>query len=89
MKGKILVDFLEEVPQQEMKSNNSSWWILNMDATFRQTEARLGLQLETPTEEVIEHAIRLDFLASNNEVEYEALIVGLDPQSPYPQKRSS
>ena len=49
-----------------------------MDGTLRQTGAGLGLQLETPTEEVIEYSILLDFLASNNEVEYEAIIVGLD-----------
>ena len=38
----------------------------------------MGLQLEAPTEEVIEHAIRLDFLAFNNEAEYKAIIAGLD-----------
>ena len=49
-----------------------------MDGTSRQTGAGLGLQLEAPTGEVIEHAIRLDFLASNNEFKYEAIIAGLD-----------
>ena len=38
----------------------------------------LGLQLKAPTGEVIEHAIRLNFSASNNEAEYKAIIVGLD-----------
>ena len=44
----------------------------------RQTGAGLGLQLEAPTREIIEQAIRLDFPASNNEVEHEAIIAGLD-----------
>ena len=78
MKGKILDDFLAEVPQQEMKLDNSDWWILNVDGASRQTGAGLGLQLEALTGEVIEQAIRLDFLSSNNEAEYEAIIVGLD-----------
>ena len=32
--------------------------------------AGVGLQPKAPTEEMMEQAIRLDFLASNNEVEY-------------------
>ena len=54
MKGQVLVDFLAKVPQQEMKSDNSSWWMLNVDGASRQTEAGLGLQLKAPTGEVIE-----------------------------------
>ena len=38
----------------------------------------LGLQLKALTREIIEQAIRLNFLASNNEAEYEAIIVGID-----------
>ena len=40
--------------------------------------AGLGLELEAPTGEIIEHAIRLDFPTSNNEAEYEAIIARLD-----------
>ena len=38
----------------------------------------MGLQLEAPTGEIMEQAILLDFLASNNEVEYKAIIAELD-----------
>ena len=78
MKRQVLAEFLAEVSQQEMKSDNSGWWILNVDDASRRTGAELGLQLEASTGEVIEHAIRLDFHTSNNEVEYEAIIAGLD-----------
>ena len=61
-----------------MELDSSGWWALNVDGASRQTGARLGLQLKAPTGEIIEHAIRLDSLASNNEVEYEAIIVGID-----------
>ena len=44
----------------------------------RQTGAGLGLKLKAPTGEIIEQAVRLDFPASNNEAEYEAIIVSLD-----------
>ena len=49
-----------------------------MDGALRQSGAELWLQLEASTGEIIEQAIRLDFPASNNEAEYEAIIVGLD-----------
>ena len=49
-----------------------------MDGASRQIGADLGLQIKAPTGEVIEQAIRLNFSASNNEAEYEAIITGLD-----------
>ena len=78
LKGQVLADFLEEIPQQEMEPDNSDWWTLNVDGASRQTGAGLGLQFKAPTGEVIEQAIRLNFPASNNEAEYEAIIAKLD-----------
>ena len=49
-----------------------------MDGASRQTGTGLGLQLKALTGEIIEQAIRLDFPASNNEAEYEAIIAGID-----------
>ena len=40
--------------------------------------AGVSLQLKAPTGERIEQAIQLDFPASNNEVEYNAILVGID-----------
>ena len=45
---------------------------------FKTDQSWLGLQLKAPTGEVIEQAIRLNFPASNNKAEYEAMIAGLD-----------
>ena len=47
-----------------------------MDGALRQLGAQLGLQLKAPTGEIID--IRLNFTASNNETEYEAIIAGID-----------
>ena len=49
-----------------------------MDGSSWQTKAGVGLQLKALTGKRIEQAIRLDFPASNNEVEYEAILVGID-----------
>ena len=49
-----------------------------MDGASQQTGAGPGLQLKAPTGETINQALHLDFPASNNEAEYEAIIAGID-----------
>ena len=49
-----------------------------MDGASKQTGVGVILQLKAPTGERIEQAIRLDFPASNKEVEYEAILAGVD-----------
>ena len=49
-----------------------------MDGASQQKGTGLRLQLQALTGEVIEQAIHLNFSASNNKAEYEAIIVGLD-----------
>ena len=49
-----------------------------MDGASWQTGAGIGLQLKSPGGDTIEQAIRLGFNASNNELEYEAMLVGIE-----------
>ena len=49
-----------------------------MDGASRKTRAGVGLQLKAPTRERIEQAKQLDFPASNNEAEYEAILAGIN-----------
>ena len=49
-----------------------------MDDASRQTGAGVGFQLRASIGERIEHAIWLGFPASNNETEYEAILVGVN-----------
>ena len=49
-----------------------------MDGASRQTEVSIGLQLKSLAKEKIEQAICLGFIASNNESEYEAILVGIE-----------
>ena len=43
-----------------------------------QTRLGVGLQLKATTREMIEQTIRLDFPTSNNEIEYEAILPGVN-----------
>ena len=77
-KGQVLADFLAEVPQPATGSTSSNWWTLSVDGTSRQTRAGIGLQLKSQGGDKIEQAIQLGFNASNNESEYEAILVGIE-----------
>ena len=48
-----------------------------MDGTANQRGAGLGLVLISPEEVIIEKSLRLGFSATNNEAEYEALLMGM------------
>ena len=49
-----------------------------MDGASRQMGAAVGLQLKALTREMIEQVIWLNFLVSNNETEYEAILAGIN-----------
>ena len=54
------------------------WWTLRVDGASRSSGFRVGLLLQSLISEQLEQAIRLGFLASNNEAEYETILFGLD-----------
>ena len=78
LKGQVLADFLAKLPQLDVVQDNNGWWILNVNGASLQKGAGVGLQLKAPTRERVEQAIRLIFPASNNEIEYEAILAGID-----------
>ncbi|XP_034689166.1 uncharacterized protein LOC117917050 [Vitis riparia] len=72
---------IEFQPRLSMKGQEPSgveWWTLRVDGASRSSGSGVGLLLQSPTGEHLEQAIRLGFLASNNEAEYEAILSGLD-----------
>ena len=65
-------------PAQDKEPHKEEWWTLRVDGASRLSGSRVGLLLQSPTGEQLEQAIRLEFPASNNEAEYEAMLSGLD-----------
>ncbi|XP_048611618.1 uncharacterized protein Mb2253c-like [Brassica napus] len=51
--------------------------ILHVYGSSSKQGSGIGIRLTSPTGEVLEQSFRLEFYASNNEAEYEALIAGL------------
>ena len=59
---------VEEYPQ----------WNIHMDRSSNRQAGGAGIVLRSPKGDEIECMVHLDFPMTNNEVEYEALIAGLD-----------
>ncbi|XP_011078144.1 uncharacterized protein LOC105161956 [Sesamum indicum] len=67
----FLVEFAGDQPQKEER------WLLHVDGSSTSKNGGAGIYLQGPAGVEIEIAVRLDFPATNNEAEYEALIQGL------------
>ena len=50
---------------------------LYVDGAANQKESRVGIVIISPDRITIEKSLRLGFLATNNEAEYKALLVGI------------
>ena len=81
MKGQVLADFVAEFsPRNEGEMvchvECHSWRVF-VDGALSAIGASAGIVIVTPEGIRLEHSFRLGFKASNNEAEYEALLVGL------------
>ena len=88
IKGQVLADFVAEFQGKggNLKSTNISsphieegslGWKSFVDGASNMKGAEAGAVLISPEGLILEQAVKLGFLASNNETEYEALLIGL------------
>ena len=83
VKGNILADFIIEFsPTHTIEATQLApdlpIWKLSVDGAANAQESSAELILTSPDGIDTEYAIRFGFQASNNEAEYEAIIVGLN-----------
>ena len=79
MKGQAVADFIAEYTQLEDEgAEGQKLWIIHTDGSSNQHSEGADIVMLTPKGDKIECMIRLDFPITNNKVEYEALIAGLD-----------
>ena len=78
IKGQVIADFIAEFTHDEDKrAEESPLWSIYTDGSFNRLTGGAGIVLLSPEGDAIECMVHLDFPATNNESEYEALIVGL------------
>ena len=79
IKGQVVADFIAEFTHDEDKgAEESHQWSVHTDGSSNKQARGAGIVLLSPEGDVVECMIHLDFPTTNNEMEYEALVVGLD-----------
>ena len=79
IKGQVVADFIAEFTHDEDKgAEESHQWSVHTDGSSNKQARGAGIVLLSPEGDVVECMIHLDFPTTNNETEYEALVVGLD-----------
>ncbi|KAL0430897.1 UNVERIFIED_CONTAM: hypothetical protein Sradi_0715700 [Sesamum radiatum] len=59
------------------ESSPDQKWLLHVDGSSTEQGSGVGIIITTPQGEDLEFAIKFGFKASNNEAEYETLVVGM------------
>nr|GFA38414.1 hypothetical protein [Tanacetum cinerariifolium] len=88
--GQVLADFINKIslgsdtlvpritPYMEgLKTNCKEEWVLYTDEASSARGIGAGLVLISPTKTEYTYALRLNFLSTNNQTDYEALLAGL------------
>ncbi|KAL0409949.1 UNVERIFIED_CONTAM: Retrovirus-related Pol polyprotein from transposon opus [Sesamum latifolium] len=77
-KAQALADFISEMTEMTIKeASQDQKWLLHVDGSSTAQGSGAGIVITTPQGEDLEFAIKFGFKASNNEAEYEALVIGL------------
>ena len=79
IKAQSVADFIAELTQIEDVDPEQppEAWVLHVDGSANSKGAGAGLVLLAPDGRSFERSLRFGFQATNNEVEYEALLAGL------------
>ncbi|KAL0433391.1 UNVERIFIED_CONTAM: hypothetical protein Slati_2673400 [Sesamum latifolium] len=78
IKAQALADFVSEMTettQEEVFEERP--WLLHVDGSSTAQGSRAGIVHTTPQGDDMEFAVKFEFKASNNEAEYEALVLGM------------
>jgi len=78
IKGQVYADFVVELSSADAHQEEANFrWVLSVDGSSNQQGNEVDVILEGSNGLLIEQALRFTFKASNNQVEYEALIAGI------------
>ncbi|KAL0453941.1 UNVERIFIED_CONTAM: hypothetical protein Slati_1372200 [Sesamum latifolium] len=78
IKAQALADFVSEVAGMSVEDTSSDQvWLLHVDGSSMTQGSGAGIVITSPQGKDLEFAIKFGFKASNNEAEYEALVIGM------------
>ena len=70
------MEFTPRCVDEEVKENKK--WVVHVDGSSMQHAGGIGVVLQSPEGDKLKHRVRLQYRPTNNEVEYEALLKGLE-----------
>jgi len=77
IKSQALADFVAKLNPHPTKEEGSQW-TLHVDSSCNSRSCGSGVVLEGPGDFLLEQALKVEFKTSNNQVENEAIIIGLN-----------
>ena len=80
IKAQALADFIAEFTPNydDLEDINGEKWIVYVDGLSMQYARGIGVVLQSPEGDKLRYKVRLQYQTTNNEVEYEALLKGLE-----------
>ncbi|XP_050248944.1 uncharacterized protein LOC126696213 [Quercus robur] len=78
IKAQALADFIAEFTPSHNETEDSKRWVIHVDGSSTRHAGGIGVVLQSPKGDKPKHKVRLQYQATNNEVEYEALLKGLE-----------
>ena len=79
IKAQALADFIAEftLPDEENLSPKAERWTIQTDGSSAQGRGGVEVVVTAPDREKLKYGVQLKFLATNNEAEYEGILMGL------------
>jgi hypothetical protein len=79
IKAHALRDFMAEWTEVQTppKEKELEYWTINFDGSLQVQGVGVGILVTSPKGESLKYVLQMDFPASNNAAEYEALLHGL------------
>ena len=80
IKAQALVDFIAEFTpsHNDLEVVQDKIWIIHVDGSSTQHAGGIGVVLQSPEGDRLTYKVRLQYQTTNNEVEYEAFLKGLE-----------
>ena len=82
IKAQTLANFITEFTNKdneptEAEESRASRWTIHTDGSSTKNVGGVGIIIRSPEGDIIRRAIRLQYITTNNEAEYETLLAGL------------
>ena len=78
IKAQALADFIAEFTPSHNEIEDSKRWVVHVDGSSTRHVSGIGVVLQSPEGNKLEHKVCLQYQTTINEVEYEALLKGLE-----------